>query len=181
MTINEEWKKITGFNNYSVSSLGRIRNDRTDKILSISKDAKGYCVVYLHNDGKRFVRFVHRLVAIEFIDNPNNFDTVDHIKPDKNNNTVNNLMWLSMKDNSRKFQTEQISEEQKKARAEHCKRMYEKAKESNSKRVICLETGTIYKSTMDASRQLGICQTGISRCCKGEYKTTGGYRFVYID
>ena len=53
---------------------------------------------------KRSIILVHQLVAKYFIDIPNNINrlTVDHINNDKNNNTVSNLQWLSLEDNSLK-------------------------------------------------------------------------------
>jgi hypothetical protein len=45
---------------------------------------------------------VHRLVAIAFIPNPNNLDTVDHINEDKKDNTIANLKWMTNLDNWKK-------------------------------------------------------------------------------
>ena len=69
----EIWKKINfenlNFSNdYEISSLGNIRNFKTKRILKINNKKDGYSNITLN--GKTFV--VHRLVAIAFIDNPNN-------------------------------------------------------------------------------------------------------------
>jgi len=45
--------------------------------------------------------FMHRLVALAFIPNPNDLPTVDHINGDKSNNHVSNLRWLSYSDNTK--------------------------------------------------------------------------------
>lgn len=56
----------------------------------------GYLSVYV-GQGKR--KYVHRLVAQEFLDNPDNLSDVDHIDGDVKNNNVSNLRWVSHADN----------------------------------------------------------------------------------
>lgn len=180
---NEEWKKVKGFENYSVSTLGRVRNDVTGKLLTISHDKQNYCIVTLFDNGRRAVKKTHRLVAIAFIDNPDNLETVNHKDTNHDNNTVSNLEWLSLGENSRRFQTEQINEEQKERRRNHCIKMYTKAQEVNGKSVRCIETGIIYPSISECSRQTGINTSNISRAVNGLIKTqkTKGYTFEFID
>lgn len=50
-----------------------------------------------------------------------------------------------------------------------------------SKKVLCVETGVIYGSVREASRELNLHQSGISLVCIGKYKTTGGYHFKYVE
>lgn len=60
----------------------------------------GYMKVNLYDvDGKCKKKYVHRLVAIAFIPNPNNYSEVNHIDCDKTNNHVDNLEWCSRKTN----------------------------------------------------------------------------------
>lgn len=181
MKTNEKWKKIPGFENYSVSDLGRVRNDTTGKMLSISSDKDGYQVCYCFNNGKRKTFRIHQLVAKAFIPNPNNYGTVDHITPDKKDNRVENLMWLSAEENSRKFQLEQITEEQKKVRSDNCKKMQEKAIESTSKPVMCIETGIVYSSICECSRKTGIYQSEISRVLQNKRNSAKGYHFILVE
>lgn len=56
---------------------------------------KGYCLVKLSINGKSQEHKVHRLVAKAFIDNPNNYDCVNHKDENKSNNTVENLEWCT--------------------------------------------------------------------------------------
>ena len=49
------------------------------------------------------------------------------------------------------------------------------------KKIICVETGTIYNGITEASRVLNICRTSISSCCRGKTKTAGGYHWRYYE
>ena len=51
-----------------------------------------------------------------------------------------------------------------------------------SKQVLCVETGIVYSSTCEASRQTGIHQGSISEVCLGRYgrKTAGGYHWKFV-
>ena len=65
----EQWKKIEGYENYSVSNMGRVRNDGTGKVLKPEVERDGYYRVTLYPGKKKFK--IHRLVSIAFIPNPN--------------------------------------------------------------------------------------------------------------
>lgn len=54
----------------------------------------------LSKENKRNYRRVHRLVALAFIPNPDNLSQVNHIDGDKTNNNIENLEWISNKDNT---------------------------------------------------------------------------------
>ncbi|MCM3314862.1 NUMOD4 motif-containing HNH endonuclease [Psychrobacillus sp. MER TA 17] len=96
----EEWRKIEGFPNYSVSNLGGIRNDKFNRVLN-PFDAGGYEHVSLWADNKRSDKKVHRLVAIAFLENRENKLEVNHIDGDKKNNSVSNLEWATRLENMR--------------------------------------------------------------------------------
>ena len=86
----EMWKPIDG-HHYSVSSFGRVRNDKFDKILKNSIKSNGYMVVDLYKNGKRKTVTVHRIVAKAFHKNPENKSCVDHVNGNKKNNHISNL------------------------------------------------------------------------------------------
>ena len=70
--IIEEFRMVQGFIDYQISNMGRVLNVKTKRILKPYNDGRGYLVVGLYKDSKRHMCKVHRLVANEFIDNPDN-------------------------------------------------------------------------------------------------------------
>lgn len=91
--MEEIWKTIPGYEKYEVSSLGNIRNKRTQKIKSLITSGNGYILVNLYRGNELKQEYVHRVVAKAFIENPNNEKEVNHIDGDKANNIVTNLEW----------------------------------------------------------------------------------------
>ena len=109
----EIWKEIKGYEGlYEVSSEGRVRvSDKLVKtkgnVLYLRKGVilkesytRGYSQVVLTKDGIRKGYKVHRLVAESFIPNPDNKPEVDHINCDRSDNIVENLRWVTAKENS---------------------------------------------------------------------------------
>lgn len=98
--MEEVWKDIIGYvglyqiSNYGfVKSISRNGTSSEDKILQLHKDKDGYSNVSLIKDGRRLKFLVHRLVAIHFVENPNNYTIVRHIDGNKDNNFADNLVW----------------------------------------------------------------------------------------
>ena len=110
--INTEyWKKIEGWN-YSVSTDGRIINNKTNYILKPSYnkanniDNGGYYQVTLCENNKKYYPLVHRLVADVFIPNIKNLSDVNHKNPnERHNNSIGNLMWMSRMENTQAVNT----------------------------------------------------------------------------
>lgn len=100
MNIND-FKPIPEFENYGISKSGVIINFKRQKELKCFIDKDGYYKVGFCVNNKKYNRFVHRLVAICYIDNPDNLPIVDHIDGNRTNNSVENLRWTTYSGNSR--------------------------------------------------------------------------------
>ena len=98
-----EWKTITEASNYEVSTNGQVRNRTTKKILKGRLSKNGYLQVSIKIDAtQKFCnRYIHRLVALHFIQNPNNKREVNHIDGNKENNTLSNLEWVTSSENQK--------------------------------------------------------------------------------
>ena len=94
----EEWKIIDIAPNYLVSNLGKIKNNKTQRILK-PKLIRNYQYVCLRKDNKNLCKQVHRLVAIAFIPNSQNKECVNHKDFNRSNNCVDNLEWCSKSEN----------------------------------------------------------------------------------
>ena len=94
----EQWKKIEGFENYSVSNNGQVRNDKTGRILKTYKKPSGYIQVQI---GRKTVpKYIHRLVAHAFLPNESNKPQVNHKNGNKGDNRANNLEWVTASENT---------------------------------------------------------------------------------
>jgi|SRR5688572_6965029 len=95
----EIWKTIVGYESYSISSLGNLRNNKTQRI--VNPVIQRYACYCLYEKNKPPFRTTgHRLVATHFIDNPKNLPFVCHKDDNRLNNTVGNLFWATPKENS---------------------------------------------------------------------------------
>lgn len=95
-------RKITGYNNYSVSDCGVVVNDVTGKTLTPIKTKKGYQKVRLYSDGKWKQFFIHRLIAMAFPEVCGEYKDglqVDHINTIRDDNRAINIRWCNPSEN----------------------------------------------------------------------------------
>jgi hypothetical protein len=102
-STNDIWFILTVNNNYEITKTGLIRNIYTKKQLTTRKYPDGYIKVGLKKNKITNTQSIHRLLSLNFIDNPNNFKTVDHINNIKDDNRIENLRWANhiMQNNNR--------------------------------------------------------------------------------
>lgn len=105
MLDNKEiWKDCKGYEGkYQISNLGRIWSVKRQQYMKPQKDTCGYLRIQLYTkNGKLRTEKVHRLVALAFIDNPDGKPEVNHINHVRDDNRVENLEWVTHKENSNK-------------------------------------------------------------------------------
>lgn len=94
---------------------------------------------------------------------------MNHKDENPSNNNVNNLMWATYKENANWG----TAIDKRKSSLTN--------REDQSRPVMCIETGIIYKSTREAERQTEIKHQNIGQACNGKYKTAGGYHWRYYN
>lgn len=197
----EIWKDIEGYEGlYQVSNFGNVKSlnyNRSGKenILKPQKNENKYLHISLCKNKKQKTFLLHRLVALAFLKNPQNFPCINHKDENKENNHVDNLEWCTHEYNL-KYGTrlEKISEKRKgfKFTEESVQKMsnshrgkklslevINKIREKNSKAVLQYSLdGTFikeWKSVIQVSKELNISNGHISECCNGKRKTCGDY------
>jgi len=172
----EVWLRHPEIEKIEVSSFGRVRT--LDRIVSNGKGTRlvkgqilkpfgsgiDYLKVSIQIDGKRTMKYVHRLVAQTFLSNPNGFPMVNHLDCDRTNNNVENLEFCTASYNSK---------------------YREKFGKASGHSVFAINLTTLevlyFRSQREASRELGVSHGNIYSVLKGRIKQTGGYRFENAD
>lgn len=177
----EEWRDIPGYERlYQVSNKGRVKRlERIslqkhllpERILKESLNQIKWRRVALSKDGKRKNWSVHRLVALAFIPNPNNYPVINHKDEDGSNNCVENLEWCTITYNY--F----YGTSRERARLKNINNI------KTSKPVKCLDLKTnkeiIFLSLHDVERKLNISRAAIYHNIKTKYPYKKRYMFYY--
>lgn len=181
--MSEIWKPIPNYEGlYEASSLGRIRSVyRYNRILKPMISNSGYARVDLFKNKNRKQFSVHRLIAMTFISNPEGKKAVNHIDENKLNNCIDNLEWVTHKENCnfgtaikrRLMHTNYDMRDRSWQTAEH----YEQVSITMSQPVICVETGKVYRNCRVASEDTGYPARSISRWINGKKQKAGKLTF----
>lgn len=167
--MSEVWKDIKGYEGkYQVSNRGKIRSlvhgNRIRKTVINNRDKYEYVSLF---SNKVHTHKVHRLVAEAFIPNPEHKPQVNHINGNKQNNHVENLEWVTAKENNRHAIVTGLR------------------KKNNSKIVNQYDlNGNFIKnwhSIRTIEKELKIANSSITACCKGKLKTAGGFTWRYYN
>ena len=198
----EIWKDIPDYEGlYQVSTLGNVKSLKRGKerLLKPSKTNNGYMFVTLYKNTKHKIFKVHRLVAMTFLENPNNLSCVNHKDENKDNNHVDNLEFCTHEYNnnygtrnervSKKMKGKKCSDEtkQKMSEANKGKKCSDETKQkmSETKRIPILQYTLIgefireWDSATQASEELGISKGNITAVCKGKRKTCAVFVWRY--
>lgn len=154
--MKEVWRKVDKYEQYMISSKGRIA-----KILKGDSNGKGYRFLKTP-DNKRI--YIHQLVALEFIPNPNNYPIINHKDGNKENNCISNLEWCNYSHN--------------------IKEAYRLGFHKPTVKSVVQKdlTGRIikkWKSMKEAQDKTGISYQKISRCCAKKQKQAEGFIWEY--
>ena len=194
----EEWRPIKGYEGlYEVSNLGRVKSlERTviyidgrkkeikEKIL-VGRKKKGYLIVMLCKEGNNKNYAIHRLVAEAFIPNPDNKPQIDHINTIVDDNRVENLRWVTPKENSNNSLTRS---HKSKCQLGDKNSMYGKrgSEAPSSRKIVQLTLeGELIKEwnyIKEVTENDNSFNRGrISECCRGKRKTHKGYKWMYYE
>lgn len=169
--MKEIWKDIPDYEGfYQASNQGRLKSldrivignrKRYGKINKLENNHKGYLRANLNKNGERERIFIHRIVAMLFIENPENKPFINHIDENPSNNHYKNLEWCTAKENA----NHGTSTARQSAKLKNiggsikAKKVYQYDKNLNLVK--------IFPSAMEAHRQ-GFTQANISKVCNGE-------------
>lgn len=178
----EIWKPIKGYEGlYEVSNLGRVKSlprrgtYGIEHILKPSPNKKGYPQVQLCKNSEYCPKRVHRLVAENFIPNPDNLPQVNHIDGNKLNNNVENLEWCTNEYNYKHSIKMGLR-----------KNAYKNLTGSKHYKSVIVNQFTLdnkfvktWLCVRDIERELGFNNRNICACCRGKRPTAYGYKWVY--
>lgn len=175
---DEIWKDIPNYEGlYQASPSGNIKSLYRNKILKYEISKNGYCQVMLCKNKKQKLLYVHRLVAMTYLNNFNEKLQVNHKDGNKQNNNINNLEMVTCKENiqhsfKNKLQVIKSGEEN------HLYNRYgQYANKSKPIYQYDLEGNFIkqWNCQKDVERELGFKVQNISACALGNKKTAYGF------
>lgn len=186
---NENWKDIKDYEGlYQISDYGRVKSlerpngnnqYNQESILKANISKSGYSFVHLRNRKQNKNFSIHRLVALHFLDNPENKPLVLHKKAisDNGSNNIDNLYWGTPKENMEDRKRDNHFQVSIENRIKTSKRFSKKINQYD------LDGNFIktWDSAFDMERHLGILNNHIGSCCKGKRKTAGGYIWKYVE
>lgn len=152
----------------SVWSLNYNRTGQRKELRPAPFNKLGHLLVVLYKDGKMKARPVHQLVLGAYLPKPSPELVVMHIDSVPTNNRLENLAWGTCKENNNDSHRKVLVSE---VMTNH---------PDVSIPVLCVETGIVYLSVHEASRQTCINRGNISSCCNGKRRSAGGFHWEFL-
>ena len=185
--MQEIWKDIKDYEGvYEVSNFGGVRNKINKTNKHQSNNGHGYIAVNLWKNNKGKTKYVHRLVAQAFIPNPDNKREVHHKDSNRSNNNVNNLAWVTSKENNNfdeHIRRLTANDNWQNTRQSSMAKAREKSIVLNSYKTVFEKDGVerVFDSLALGCRVLGLDKGGATRVANGKQSHTHGYKIRYID
>jgi uncharacterized FAD-dependent dehydrogenase len=176
--VKEMWKDIKDFEGlYQVSSLGNIKNIKTNRVFNGYIQNTGYPTVTLKN--KKYS--IHRLVALAFIDNPLQKPQVNHIDSDRTNNKVENLEWCTHSENMQHAFKVGAMDNAIKKLIKNKIRAKKVAQYDLSDNLIAIHKGSVDITNKLKKEGIKISHRNVRKVCQGERHKAGGFVWKYLD
>ena len=184
----EIWKNVVDYEGlYQVSNLGRVKSlpkkmgryVRGEYITSPMKSRNGYYMQNVRKFNMQKAMLVHRIVAIAFIPNPQNKPCVNHINGIKTDNRLENLEWVTAKENIIHSWSNNLSKSSKKV-SDNCRKLGKSnigSKNAASKKVIDMETNKVFDTITEAAIFNNTYRTRLSRMLLGKQKNKTNLRY----
>lgn len=125
--MEEIWKDIIGYEGiYQISNQGRVKNIKLNLIRNPHLSDRGYHIINLRNKKISKTVRIHRLVAIHFLLNPENKEHVNHLDFNPLNNCVENLEWVTNRENSYHYHMNNLNKKSSKYIGVHFSKSHNK-------------------------------------------------------
>lgn len=187
--MNEKWVSVNGYEGiYEISNYGNVASlnyNRTGKRKNLTPklNNKGYLWVELRNKGNKKCCLIHRLVAEHFLENPNNYNLVNHKDENTQNNLYNNLEWCNASYNanySKKLHSEKTISDGKKWDFKPSSK-YHKHNNILVKKDFNNNVVEVCGMLNEYAKKNHLNAWSIIQVCNGKRKTAYGYYWEFVN
>lgn len=136
---------------YAITSCGKVWSYKSKMFLKSYSNGNGYQKLTLYKNSKPYQKYIHRLLGETYLEKKEGCEEIDHLDKNRANNNINNLEWVSTKENNwRKFDD-----------------------------IYCIENQKYYRSSVEVEKDLGCSHSDVSKCLRKERISALGYHFLY--